>query len=160
MGVWWATYMCTRTHIHTTALFFLWLSAARLRNPTLKVAPSACFPLLPNVICETSCSQGQRHSVSKWDLATSKLSSDSRRKGAWGGSTVQWQGRREIPPPAFMLTVKIDVQWVYENISLFCLCDPWRLEYSTMFVPPRRLDVQASHMGYTQTATLSCMNDD
>lgn len=63
-----------------------------------------------------------RHSVSKWDLTTSKLSSESRRKGAWGGSTVQWQGRRKTPPPAFMLRVKIDVQWVYENISLFCLC--------------------------------------
>ncbi len=115
--------MCTRTHIHTTALFFLWLSAARTAYPTLKVAPSACFPLLPNVICETSSSQGQRQAFSfKSDLTTSKLSSDSRRKGAWGGSTVQWQGRRKIPPPAFMLRVKIDVQWVYENISLFCLC--------------------------------------
>ncbi len=101
-----------------------------------------------------------RNSVSKWDLATFKLSSDSCRKGAWGGSTMQWQGRRETPPPPiFMITVKIDVQWVYEN-PYFCLCAPWRLEYSTMFMPHRRLDVQASHMDYTQTATLSCMNDD
>lgn len=48
------------THIHTTTLLFLWLSAGRRSNLTLKVAPSARFPLLPNVICETSCAQGQR----------------------------------------------------------------------------------------------------
>lgn len=76
-----------------------------------------------------------RHSISKWDLATSKLSSDSCRKGAWGGSTVQWQGRREIPP-AFMITVKIDVQWVYENLSFlsffaFVLLGGWNIPQRT-----------------------------
>lgn len=50
----------TYSHAFTLRLLFLRLSAARQRNSTLKVAPSDCFPLPPNVICETSCSQGQR----------------------------------------------------------------------------------------------------
>lgn len=101
-----------------------------------------------------------RHSVSKWDLTTSKLSSDSRRKGVWGGSTMQWQGRRKTPCPSLHANSKNRCTMsVWKYLSFLPLCS-WRLEYSTMFVPPRRLDVQASHMDYTQTATLSCMKDD
>ncbi len=86
-----------------------------------------------------------RNSVSKWDLATSKLSSDSCRKGAWGGSTMQWQGRRETPPPNLHDNSKNRCTMSVWNPS-FCLCAPWRLEYSTMFMPHRRLDDQASHI--------------
>ncbi len=122
--------MCTRTHthIHTTALFFLWLSAARLHY-TLNIAPlPASLSFQMSYVRHPALRDKDRNSVSKWDLATSKLSSDSCRKGAWGGSTMQWQGRRETPPPTFMITVKIDVQWVYEiPLFAFVLLGGWNI---------------------------------
>ncbi len=71
-----------------------------------------------------------RNSVSKWDLATSKLSSDSCRKGAWGGSTMQWQGRRETPPPN-----------LHDNSKNRCTMSVWK----SLFLPLCSLEVGIFH---------------
>lgn len=100
----------------------------------------------------------ERHSVSKWDLATSKLSSDSRRKGAWGGSTVQWQGRREIPPSLHANNKNKCTMSVWKYLSFFVFVLPGGRKIPRCSCHPE--DIQASQTDYTQTATVSCMNDE